>query len=403
MSDSFWLRPLAATMFMQVAASILSQGLWVLAPVLTDAAGVAAERIGELSALVSLGSVWFLMSGGPLLQRLGSIRMLQLGCIVISLSLIVYVVPFWPLMMLAALLNGIGYGPTPPAGSDILARYSPPQLKATIFSIKQAGAPLGGAIAGAALPALTVLIGWQGALIAVALFGLAIVPVIQPLRTLVDGTSRATHAVTVRSLFSPSNIARPFRAVRLAASLPWLTAAAVCFAVIQGNLFTFMVTYLTIEDRFDLAAAGFAYAVMQIAGMFGRVLMGWIADRVGSVVRTLTVLSLTTTAMSLAVSAIAPDWPWLLVLCATALTGIASTSWNGIYLAEVAHLAPEGRIGEATSGSVFFTFLGYTFGPVGFSALVSAVGSYSASFALTSCLGLVATAMLVTAHARRRS
>mgnify|MGYP003347142796 CR=1 FL=1 len=46
-----------------------------------------------------------------------------------------------------ALLLGIGYGPMPPAGSRILAATAPKQHRSLIFSIKQAGAPAGGAIA----------------------------------------------------------------------------------------------------------------------------------------------------------------------------------------------------------------------------------------------------------------
>ena len=70
-------------------------------------------------------------------------------------------------MILGALLLGLGYGPATPASSMILARAAPPHLLALTFSIKQTGVPLGTAIAGAAVPALVLALGWQGAALAI--------------------------------------------------------------------------------------------------------------------------------------------------------------------------------------------------------------------------------------------
>jgi MFS family permease len=178
--------------------------------------------------------------------------------------------------------------------------------------------------------------------------------------------------------------------MRLAAALPGLTGASVAFAFIQGNLFTFTVTYLTTELGYALAAAGVAFAVMQIAGMAGRVLMGWLSDRVGSAVRTLKVLAVAATATTFATSLISPEWPWLSVLAVLASTGLASTSWNGVFLAEVARISPPGKVGDATSGAVFFTFLSYTAGPAVFGFLVSLLGTYAPVIAGMAALGLAA-------------
>ena len=395
-----WLPPLAAVVLMQIVAAFQSQSIWVLAPVLTHVAGVAPERVGELAGLTSLGSAWFFLSGTPILQRLGSLRALQAGAVLASASLLVFFAPWWPAMMLAALLVGIGYGPTTPAGSDVLARYTPPRHKSAMFSIKQAGAPLGGAVAGLLLPTVVILIGWQVALIATALLGLLAIVLVQRVRREMDADRDQNVALSARMLVSPANLRQPVQALALSPRLPLLTLASFCLAAIQGNLFSFGVTYLTDEIGLTLIQAGAASSAMLLAGMVGRVLMGWVADRTGSAIGVLTTLSVTATLSTLALSTIGPDWSYGAIVATFALTGIAATTWNGVFLAEVARIAPRGKVGVATAGTAFFTFMAYTAGPFVFAEAVHLVGAYGPVFAGTAGLGLLAGLSLVLASRR---
>jgi MFS family permease len=143
-----WVLALAVTLGMQTIASFLDQSLAIIAPLLTAGAGLAPERVGNLSSLQFAGVVLFLLFGGPLLARLGPVRMLQTGALMAMAGLLVAATGWWPVLVVAALMMGIGYGPSPPAGSRILASTAPPQHRTLIFSIKQAGAPAGGAFAG---------------------------------------------------------------------------------------------------------------------------------------------------------------------------------------------------------------------------------------------------------------
>src|SRR5690606_23034631 len=70
--------------------------------------------------------------------------------------------------LFACFLMGLSGGVTTPAGSEVLQRYSPPEKRNLIFSIKQAGVPLGGVMAGLAIPAVVALAGWRSALFACA-------------------------------------------------------------------------------------------------------------------------------------------------------------------------------------------------------------------------------------------
>ena len=63
--------------------------------------------------------------------------------------------------------------------------------------------------------------------------------------------------------------------------LPRLTALSVSFAVCQGCLFSFTVTWLVETRGMGLVQAGSIFAVMQVAGVVARIFLGWIADRTG--------------------------------------------------------------------------------------------------------------------------
>ncbi|MBV8232024.1 MAG: MFS transporter [Planctomycetaceae bacterium] len=223
---------------------------------------------------------------------------------------------------------------------------------------------------------------------------------LQPLREAVDATRQRDIAVTVRSLFSLANILAPVRSMRLSPSLPSLTVAAVALAFVHGILASFMVTYMTTEIGLPFTVAGITYSALQMGGLCGRILVGWISDRIGSILATLKVLAVLTTVMTLAIATIAPGWPVPVILMLIVVTGLSATSWNGIHLAEVARLAPERAVGDTAAGSVFFTFLAYSLGPLVFSLAVAALGSYSLAFSGTAFLGLVALWGLIIADRR---
>src|SRR5690242_16292229 len=59
----FWLWALGVTSLMQATSALLTGTLPVIGPILTAAAGVPPERVGDLTAMSSLGTMLFLIAG----------------------------------------------------------------------------------------------------------------------------------------------------------------------------------------------------------------------------------------------------------------------------------------------------------------------------------------------------
>jgi len=369
MTFPIWLSALGAALLAQMVSTFMGQALPVLAPLLTASAGVAPERIGNLSSLSSLASIAYLAFGSPILARLGPVASLQLGTAVAVVGLAVSSIGLWPALVAGAVLMGLGYGPTPPAGSRMLQATAPAAHRSLIFSIKQAGAPAGGALAGLVIAPVAVLFGGTPALALAMAAGALSVLALQPLRRALDADRDPTRSVHPRVLFGVRNLATPFATLRRAPALLPLTALAFSFAVAQGALFSFSVTYLT-QRGLSLAAAGFAFACLQAAGTVARILLGWVADRTGNAAMNLVVQAFLAAAAVTGYALLPLDAPLWLVATAAAVAGFFGASWNGIYLAEVARLAPPGGVADATAGSTMLCFMGYVIGPTLFAAAV---------------------------------
>src|SRR5260221_271452 len=248
-------------------------------------------------------------------------------------------------MLMASLLGGGGYGSSPPAGSDILHRYAPAGQRSLIFSIKQSAVPLGGALVGLLVPSLAGIYGWRLGLTFAAILAASTTLLVQPFRLLLDADRQRHRVLPLSAFLSLAVLTLPFRAMALSPALPRLTFIGFALATMQGCLLGFYVTYMVTDIGLALASAGVVFAVMQGMGIAGRIIIGWIADRAGSAMRTLTALTLASIGAALLTAAISPDWPRWAILLAAGATGLAAASWNGGYLAEIALVGPPGRDG----------------------------------------------------------
>lgn len=371
-----WIAALSATLLMQSVASFMTQTLPVVAPLITASAGLAPERVGNFSSLTAFGTVLFLLLGGPYLARLGPVRMLQTGAALCAAAMLMAGFGTVAMLGFAALLLGIGYGPSPPAGSRILAATAPKEHRTLIFSVKQAGAPLGGAMAGLISAPIAASAGWAAALMVAVVTSLVAAAVIQPLRRMLDAERDPTRRVGLRDVLSAHTIAAPLTSMRVDPLLPPLTALSVAFALCQGCLFSFTVTWLVETRHLSLVEAGGIFAVMQAAGVFARIFLGWIADRTGNATRNLAVQALVAAATLVALALLPYEASPLLLMLLCGLAGFVGASWNGISLAEVARVSPPDRVADVTAGTTLFIFLGYVAGPTIFSVLVTLTGGW---------------------------
>ncbi|WP_284614464.1 MFS transporter [Aquabacterium humicola] len=368
---------LPVTLLVQSAASAAALAPTVAAPQLLAALQLKAVAVGIYIALVYFAAMFSSQWGAALVRRWGPLRTSQAALASCAFGLALMNLPQLPAALAGALLIGVGYGPMTPASSEMLARTTRPERYALVFSIKQTGVPLGGAIAGLLVPPLLGRVGMGGMLAAMALLcGLGIV-LAQPLRGVLDAARDPAAPWP-----TPSRMAGPVRRVLAHPVLRRIALCTLVFSAVQVSLTSYTVTFLTAELHWTLVAAGVALSVAQGGGVAGRIAWGWVADGRAGAARTLIGLAL---AMALLGGAMAlltpatPPWPAMGLLAAYGATAIG---WNGVYLATVARLVTHDEAAAATSGSLFFTYFGVVLGPPLFGAIGTASGSLGTAFAL---------------------
>jgi MFS family permease len=323
-------------------------------------------------------------------RLLGPLRSLQFGLLLGIVGLCAITPPYFVATAIGSFMIGVAYAPSAPAGNEVLHRYAPAVHRTLIFSIKQAGVPIGGVLAGLTLPGIAEMFGWRAALAFAAALTAATIVAVQPMRERTDILRDVSVSIRPADVLSLDNLKRPLKAVWSDPALRSVAAVGACFALAQGVWLTFIVSMAVSTLRLDFATAGVAFAVMQGTGVFGRVLLGWLADRLGSGRLTLRIVAVTSALSSATLATASAAWPhgWILALAGVA--GVTVSSWNGVQMAEIAKLAPKGAIAEASAGATIVIFVGYVVGPVVMSVLLTATGRYDVGFLLVAAATLLA-------------
>jgi sugar phosphate permease len=388
-----WIVAIAVILVLQTVCAYLSRLVPIVSPAFMVEFGWDESWIGYLTAANIVGALFVLFACIGLIQRLGSVLALQLSLLVGAASLLLFHVPSVALALLASALIGLSNGTANPAGAEVLQRYTPPAHRNFVFSIKQAGVPLGGVLAGLTIPPLVEALGWRTALIIAAAVSVAATLLMLPFRARIDGPREpgSPRAGGLRL----SDLAVPLRSLKSGPGLLRVSLVGGALSIAQSCWFTFAVTYLVVEHRMSLGAAGLVFAVMQACGVVGRIVMGWIADHLASSTTTLASASVMSAAATVLLGLFQPGWPaWSLVLLA-AVAGATVSGWNGVQIAEVARRSPRHLVGETAAGSVVLVFLGNMLAPIAFAAFVAATRRFDLAFVAAGACSLLCLPLLL--------
>ena len=390
MRDS--LLPLLVVLLPQVTLASLQLGVPVLAPAFVAAIGMPPEAVGLIGGLIGFGSVWFFAANRAVTPVLGPLVALVAACGLAAAGAVLMLTGLWAGVFAGAVAVGFAYGVTAPAGSQILSRHTPRRLWGTVFSIRQAGVPAGGAVAGLLGAGLAAAVDWRAGLAVLGALPLAAAGLLAlaPARFRAGADGRRFRA---RALFAPANALSPFLTFRRMPRLVPVALASLGLGAAHASTLAFLTTYLTDGRGLALGLAGALYSTMHGASLAGRLVVGVIADRIGSTRLMLMAMAVASSLALVVLSAVDGVWPRPLLFAAAALAGMGISTWNGLYLAEVAKLAPADEVAEATAAVTFFTFAVYTVAPPAFAGLVW-LGGYTAAWWVLAAVVLASAAAL---------
>lgn len=374
---------LLATLAIQALSSVAVFTPAVLASAASGDIGVAATAIGAFSATIYFIASFSAPIGGTFVARLGAVRVSQFAMVLTGGGLALCTLAHPAAVIAGAVLIGMGYGPITPASSVLLVEHTPDRLRNLIMSIRQTGVPVGGALAGAVVPWLVISAGWRGAALAMSGLILLFAVVLQTIRADYD------RARVIPAARRPP-LASMLRMVLTHQELRRISLASFTFSGVQMCFASYLVVFLSENIGLSMINAGAALSAAMIAGIAGRVLWGVVADYSGNARVTLALLGGVMTVCALLMALVNQAWPYSAVLLLCVVYGASVIGWNGVYIAEIARVAPEGNVAIATGASLAVTYLGAVVSPFLFWLIVTFTGSYSAAFSLAAVATLAA-------------
>ena len=366
---------LAVTLAVQIQASLVVFTPPILAPVAQSDVGMSAASVGLVTALIYLSSVPSALLSGSIIARLGAIRVSQLCVLFAGVGMILMVSGDAWLIAIGALTVGLGYGAVTPSSSTVLADQAPRNLRSLIFSVKQSGVPIGGAIAGALVPYLMQVYSWRFAGAVIGLIGVVVIISAEFIRKKVDSVSDRPI-----SNGKQLNLIDPLRLVFSNRKLRELAVSSFAFSGMQMSLGSYLVVMLTERALLSVSLAGSALSLAMIAGIFGRLFWGVLADYGFRARSVLGLLGLLMCGSAFFVAFVDDSTAMVLIYCFSFVFGASAVGWNGVYLAEVARIAPSGQTGSATGASLAMTYSGVVLLPTVFWIIHEVTQSYTMGF-----------------------
>jgi len=387
----------ALSLVVQTTISLLAACTPILAPTIAADRGWTTGLITFYAPLVCVASFVVSFQIPKLLRRLGGMG-LSLACVAVSAAgLLCLLAPsVWPAVAVP-LAIGLANGAMNPASSQILGPRTSPRTAGLIMSIKQTGVPLGGVLAGAALPLFVLALGWQATILGLILTSAALTIVLLPTVGWLNGG---------RSTAGPAKY-RPLEPVSRLLAVPGmlnLLIAAMIFTGMQLCLRSFFTVYLVDEIGFGLGTAGLAFSVSQAAGIMGQI--GWavMSDRLLTSHAVMAVAGAAMTGAAVLTAAVTPGWPVAGIVAVAALYGVSAAGFVPVVLSEVARRSPPGQVGALTSGANLFLISGVMLGPLTFGGVASAAGHYAPAFvALAACTLAGSAIVIAPRHVRHRA
>lgn len=392
-----YLAALASLTLIQVISTMVFNQASVLAPAAAAEFGVAAADVAYYVSIVYLAAMISTVGGGTITRRLGPIRFIQAGLTIAALGSFVFATGGVAMAALSAFIVGLGSGPLTIASSHILARVSPPRLANVTFSLKQSGVPIGFAICGAVLPTLALDLGWRWAAASVGFLSIAAAIAMQPLRALYDEERSAGPArlPTLAEIFEPLRLAWRDPILRPMCFIGML------FSATQAIVVNFTVVYAVDGLQMSYVLAGALLSAATVAGAFGRVFWGALADllrRPSAVLAGIgAIVAMAATAMAFST----PAWPTTAIYIVCTVLGGTAVGWNGVFIAESASRAPPGRAAEFTGATQLFVFCGALLSPLLFRTVLAITGVYEAGYLLLAAGVATASFFLGRAALRR--
>lgn len=260
----------------QISACFFVQGIGPLGEFFKQDLMLNDTQIGMLSSAAQLFPIIGLLVAGELLDRFNERYIVGIGALGVSFTLFLgaYTNSYIYALICLLIVGGF-YSSAQPGGAKSVASWFPPSQRGFAMGIRQAGLPLGGALAGIVLPIVALNFGLKGAFLAgaiVALFGgsLFIFFYRPPL------SEEAPKGIKKMPLL---DILKSRLAMLSEPHMKNIILSGVSLVIVQYVLTIFITIYFYRQYTISLGDSTYLFFISQAAGALGRIGLAAWSDR----------------------------------------------------------------------------------------------------------------------------
>ncbi|MFD4657715.1 MFS transporter [Kitasatospora sp. NPDC058444] len=379
----------------QAASGFFVQGIGAMAVPLQRSLDLGTTQLGLLLSASQLVPLVGLLVAGELLDRHNERWVVGVGAAVVAAGLLLGSLAQGYASLLAVLLVvGAGYSTVQPGGSKSVAAWFAPAQRGLAMGIRQAGLPLGGALAAAVLPLVAVAYGWRAALVVgglVALLGAGL------FTALYRRPPAATAVRPAPGAAAPTASVRSRLRVLREPAMTRILFSGLSLVAVHSGIGVLGALHLHDVTALGPGPSAAVLVATQVAGAVGRIALAAWSDRsragryrpvlvcLGAVVAGLAAL---TTPAGRSPVAAALLFTWL---------GFFGIGWYGPWVAHLAESAPPGRTGFALGLAMAVNQLAVVLVPPALGLLRDTTHGFTAAWAALAA----ATAATLALTARR--
>lgn len=366
--------------------------IYAVTPFVRSEFGVSATAVGIMVTALMAGYTLCLLPVGSIIDAYGEDSVLFVGLIGLGLGVaLVTLAPSYPFLLGAVFVLGAFYATAIPGTNKAVFNAISAERLNFSMGIKQVGVTAGSGISALVIPWFgeETAVGWTGGFLLVGAVALVV-------------------AVAFRLSYDAggAGISDEESGIRTHLENPEYVLLAVAGFFLGGGLFTTTAyTILYVDDVVGAGVvfAGITLAAAQVTGSAGRIVFGWLADRLsGSLtVSTLGILVFQAGASVVLFLVVTIVETPVVALVSFALLGFFVLGFTGVYYSCIGSLVPEEGIGSATAGGQLALNSGALVGPPAFGFLVDATG-YAAGWTMLAIGALVSLGLLVVLLQRNR-
>lgn len=365
-----WVMLIVATIA-QTTATLITYGVGVFALFWKEEYALTNMESGLLVSVVNVGPLFCMLFVGRLLDQYNEKILISISSFLLGGSfLVTNIVSGLNGLLFVLLLVGMFYSVSQPGGSKVILKWFSKENRGLAMGIRQAGIPIGGALAGVLIPFLTIQYNVTYAINSIACIciigGLLFFMFYKEPYVQVDARKGRIKIFFWTQL----------KVVICKKDLYPIYITGICMISLQMVLVGHFMKFLVKEQSITSIVAGTVFSVMFFSGMIGRVILASISDLFYNGNRRTPLFIAVCASIGLIL---------LLVMSihtvtsgvlygVSALLGFFSIGWFSLFIAEVAELAREDSVGITVSLALTFNQIAIIVAPILFGYIVDKKG-----------------------------